>query len=130
MKKILLAVSVVFLSLSFAAAQGTQDIDPRIKEVYKDHPEYMTPQHIVLYEENLSRVEIRQLQANEAGVFPLLSSVALKNKYNPSLTTDYGNNFHPGTFNALKYLFSFYPKTDETYHVDNTTYVVIIHAKQ
>ena len=130
-----------FLLLSVAYGSFAQTVDTSnpafkaraktaIEEVYKGYPEYMTPEHIQRYEEKLSRVEIKQQPAKAQENYPLLSSIILKNKYNPALTREYGNNFNPDTFNALKYFFDFNAKQEVIYRVDDSPYIIVIHPKQ
>lgn len=137
MKRLLLSSLIVLSACYNSNAQTTaasaQQINAKTKnyaeEVYKDYTIYTTPGHLALYEENLSRVEVKTIPAANNENYTLLSSVDLKNKYNPQLTRDNAGNFNPLQFNALKYLFDFYPKQDKIYRVDNTQYVVVIHAR-
>jgi hypothetical protein len=137
MKRLLLSSLVVLSAYcgvhAQTAAATNQQVTVKTKnyaeEVYKDYTIYTTPAHLALYEENLSRVEIKTIAASGNENYALLSSVDLKNKYNPQLTRDNAGNFNPSQFNALKYLFDFYPKQDKTYRVDNSQYVIVIHAK-
>lgn len=137
MKKLLL-LSLVVLSVycsadAQTAATSNQQVSIKTKnyaeEVYKDYTIYTTPAHLALYEENLSRVEVKTIPASNNENYTLLSSVDLKNKYNPQLTRDNAGNFNPLQFNALKYLFDFYPKQDKIYRIDNSQYLIVIHAK-
>ncbi|RYZ26850.1 MAG: hypothetical protein EOP49_42955 [Sphingobacteriales bacterium] len=129
MKKIVLLTAVFGFQLSTLFAQQSATLDPRIAEVYTGVPQYTTPAHVAMYEENLGRVEVKHVVPTATENYTLLSSVPLKNKYNQALVYDNGSNFNPAQFNALKYLFSFYPIQDMTYRVDNTEYVIIIHKK-
>lgn len=137
MKRLLLSSLIVFSAYCGINAQtattANQQVSIKTKnyaeEVYKDYTIYTTPAHLALYEENLSRVEVKTLPVSNNENYTLLSSVDLKSKYNPQLTRDNAANFNPAQFNALKYLFDFYPKQDKSYRVDNTQYVIVIHAK-
>lgn len=137
MKRLLLSSLIVLSACYSSNAQTTTASDQQInvktknyaEEVYKDYTVYTSPAHLALYEENLSRVEVKTMPVSGTENYTLLSSVDLKNKYNPQLTRDNAGNFNPSQFNALKYLFDFYPKQDKTYRVDNTQYLIVIHAK-
>lgn len=137
MKRLLLSSLIVISACCGSNAQTTATSDQQLnvktknyaEEVYKDYAAYTSPTHLALYEENLSRVEVKTMPAASTENYTLLSSVDLKNKYNPQLTRDNAGNFNPSQFNALKYLFDFYPKQDKTYRVDNTQYLIVIHAK-
>ena len=82
------------------------------------------------YRDWLSRVEIKTIPQSAAENYTLLSSVGLKNKYNPALQRDNAQTFNPANFNPFKYFFEFATKTDKIYRVDQTDYVIIVHAKQ
>lgn len=118
-------------------AQVADPSDPAIgiktqacaQEVYKDYTMYMTPQHMEVYREWMSRVEIKEIPVSAAETYPLLSAIGLKDKYNPALQRDNAQTFNPATFNPFKYFFEFETKTDKIYRVDQTDYVVVVHAK-
>jgi hypothetical protein len=137
MKRLLLTSLIVLSACYSSNAQTTAASDQQIniktknyaEEVYKDYTAYTSPTHLALYEENLSRVEVKTVPASSTENYTLLSSIDLKNKYNPQLTRDNAGNFNPSQFNALKYFFDFYPKQDKIYRVDNTQYLIVIHAK-
>ncbi|KAA5533316.1 hypothetical protein F0919_12270 [Taibaiella lutea] len=78
--------------------------------------------------EILTRIEVTTESYQSAETYKLLSTVALKNKCNPSLTRD-ELNFNPSNFNPLKYFLNWYPGTITKYRVDNTNYVIIVHPK-
>ncbi len=99
------------------------------KEVYKGHPEYQTEGSINDYMEILSRVTVRNYNPVSDAGLPFLSSVPLRNKYNPELSSDV-QGFNPGEFNILKYQLSFFPPQTLSFRVDNTNYVVAIAPKQ
>jgi len=136
MKK--LFISSLLLGLSFSMmAQVVNTSDPAFKikarkdaeEVYKGYPQYMTPESMAVYEEWLSRVEIKQQPITTGEHYILLSSVDLKNKYNTDMVRDYASNFNAVSFNPLKYFFDFYTKQDKVYRVDDTPYIIVVHAK-
>jgi hypothetical protein len=132
-------ISSLLLGLAFnvmAQTTNTSDLAFKAKarqdaeEVYKGYPQYMTASHMQVYEEFLSRVEIKQqpIAANET--YPVLSSVIMKDKYNTGLVRDNGSNFNAVTFNPLKYFFDLYAKQEKIYRVDNAPYIIVIHAQQ
>lgn len=137
MKRLLFSSLLIGFALG-AHAQTANPSDPAIvakaqtyaQEVYKDYAIYMTPKHMLSYQEWLSRVEIKTVPATASETYTLLSNVGLKDKYNPALQRDNAQTFNPATFNPFKYFFEFDTKTDKIYRVDQTNYVVIVHAKQ
>lgn len=98
-------------------------------EIYKDCPEYAGPAYMGDIREMLSRVEIRTEAVQPQENYDVLSNLILKNKCNPSLSSDV-NNFNPDNFNPLKYFFNFYPKETVKYRVDGTQYVIVIQPKK
>ncbi len=137
MKRLLFSALLVGFALS-VNAQVANPSDPAIvakaqtyaQEVYKDQTVYMSPQHMLVYQEWLSRVEIQTIPQAANETYTLLSSIGLKDKYNPALQRDNAQNFNPVSFNPFKYFFEFETKTDKAYRVDQTNYVILIHAKQ
>jgi hypothetical protein len=138
MKRIFIA-SLLLLGVAVnGKAQSVNTSDPAFKakamvdieEVYQGYPQYMTPTHIQAYEENLSRVEIKQQPIAPNENYPLLSSIILKNKYNTAMVRDYASNFNAATFNPLKYFFEFYAKQEKIYRVDDSPYIIVVHPKQ
>lgn len=134
MKKLLLA-SVVMLAGYCTHAQ-TQNASPVTvsaktkafaEEVYANNTVYTSPNQLAAYQEILNRVEIKTVPVTANENYTLLSAVALKDKYNPSLVRDNASTFNPAGFNALKYMFELFPKQDKTYRVDGTQYVIVIH---
>jgi|GEM_PF-1950247 len=105
---------------------NTSLIDNFMDEVYADIDIYKTDEHKKRYYSNLSRTIIHTVPLGEYPECPLLSTVSLKNKYNPNLQTDL-NNFDPSKFNPLKYNFN-YTSTNTTYYyrVDNSNYIIEI----
>lgn len=137
MKRLLFSSLLVGIALS-VNAQVANPSDPAIvakaqtyaQEVYNGQTVYMSPQHMLIYQEWLSRVEIKTVPQVASETYTLLSNVELKNKYNPALQRDNAQNFNAAGFNPFKYFFEFDTKTDKTYRVDQTNYVILIHAKQ
>jgi hypothetical protein len=137
MKRLLFSSLLVGVALG-VNAQVASPSDPAIvakaqtyaQEVYNDQTVYMSPQHMLVYQEWLSRVEIKTVPQSPSETYTLLSTVGLKNKYNPGLQRDNAQNFNPASFNPFKYFFEFETKADKTYRVDQTNYVILIHAKQ
>ncbi|MFT4062183.1 MAG: hypothetical protein QM642_07485 [Edaphocola sp.] len=99
------------------------------EELYGTVTTYMTPELLLVYAEELGRVELMDdAPTAQDNRLPRLSSIVLKNKYNPLLTRD-EQNFSAATFNPMKYFFNFYPKEDYKVVVDHTNYVIVIHPK-
>jgi hypothetical protein len=122
----------IFFSLLFLVTcffvKAQQSVDPRIQEVYGDKTQELAindPERIsVLMDLLNNRVQVMESPLNPGDKFPKLSSIGLLNKYNPAMTRD--AVFNPKTFNPLKYHFSFFPKTEAVYRVDNTDYIIVI----
>ncbi|HRP89666.1 MAG TPA: hypothetical protein PKX92_06460 [Edaphocola sp.] len=105
--------------LAAKASQFTQEVELNC-------PQYVNQDAIIINQQFLSRVEIKQqaYQSNEG--FTPMSFIPLKNKCNPNLQRD-ENIFDPNTFNPLKYFFNFRAGVSTTYRVDNTNYIIVIH---
>lgn len=105
---------------------NTSLIDDFMNEVYADMDIYKTSEHKKLYLKNIERIIIHTVPFGEYPECPLLSTVPLKNKYNPNLQSDL-NNFDTSKFNPLKYSFN-YTSTSITYYyrVDNSNYIIEI----
>src|ERR1700740_2379126 len=98
MKTLLIAL-VVCMSYVSATAQ---EIDPRIKEVYKDKTQELVgndPDRLKALNDLLqNRIKIETSPNLIGDKYPKLSSVDLLNKYNPDLKKDVvfdPNNFNP-----------------------------------
>lgn len=96
-------------------------------EVYRDCPEYATTEYLEIYNDMLKKVSIIEV-ADFANRYNIenLSSMSLKNKCNPDLDYDFGDEFAPEDFNPLKYFFDFYASEDKLYRVDGTNYLITI----
>lgn len=139
MRKIIYAFAGSFLAVVFAnsgfAQQAAAQKDYALiaktskdaAEVYKGYPEYQVAPLMEWYQQIESRVELKQVPYSDSEKYPLLTSVILKNKYNPDLVRDFGANFNAVTFNPLKYMFALYSKEELVYRVDNTSFIVIIY---
>lgn len=101
-------------------------IDDFMNEVYADMDIYKTSEHKNLCLKKLERTIIHTVPFGEYPECPLLSTLPLKNKYNPNLQSDL-NNFDTSKFNPLKYGFN-YTSTSTTYYyrVDNSNYIIEI----
>lgn len=105
-----------------------QKVTNFLNEVYANCPEYIDSVHINRGIEFLSRVAVHTVSAEQYPECLLLSSVALKNKCNSSLTYD-SVNFDFETFNPFKYLFSYYSTQTAFFRVDGTNYIIEIKPK-
>lgn len=103
----------------------------QIEEVYGntiqanvlDHPQRIKDiKHILR-----NRVEIVDAGSKDLSSLPKLSSVELFNDYQPGLVKDF--NFNPNSFNPLKYKFNFYSRDAFIYHVDGTSYYIMIKSQ-
>jgi hypothetical protein len=103
----------------------TQKVTNYLTEVYTNCPQYVDSIHIARGIEILSRIQIHIVEENQYPECLLLSSVALKNKCNPSLSYDQ-SNFNFETFNPFKYLFAFYSTQTAYFRVDGTNYIIEI----
>ena len=103
----------------------------QLKEVYGttlqenvlDHPQRIKDIKNILR----NRVEVKDAGSKDLSSLPKLSSVELFNDYQPTLTKDF--NFNPNTFNPLKYKFNFYSRDAFIYHVDGTSYYIMIKSQ-
>lgn len=123
MKKIFLSVvltaSSAFLQLN-AQKINPANYDKFIKEVYSETP-YMTNELNAKYIQNMKRVEVKKWDKKN---HPILESVYMVTKYNPTLKYDSGKDFNPFNFNPLKYFFDY--SKPQTYRVSNSDYMIVI----
>lgn len=134
MKKIALLIVLTFGVTVTSFAQRTISINytnEKVKtlaeEVYKNETQYLTPEHLASYKEFLNRVEITEATDDQLkyGDFPLISTLTLKDKYNPELNYDKGPDFDINKFNPLKYFFVTDKSGESTYYrIYNTKYMV------
>jgi hypothetical protein len=122
-------LSVMFVAFVGIGNVSAQEIDSKIKEVFKDAPDdYLNsdPVRITFLTELLNtRISIIESPVNEKEAYKKLSEVPLLNKYNASLTRDLV--FDPLNFNPLKYNFEISSSTAVmAYRVDNTNYIIVI----
>jgi len=119
-----------FLGYSDAViAQSESGLHPKTlqfaNEVYLECPMYVNEELLNLYDKQVRRIEIVQWINGSLNDVKLLSSVALKNKCNPSLTYE-GANFDGQNFNPLKYFFNYSASEDQFIRIDNTNFVIQI----
>ena len=130
LKSVIFVMALFLTNSVFAQSSATNSsaINPKTAqyalEVYQDITEYQTPEHLANYNQFLSQVTVTDMGAS-ASTYPLLQTVGLKDKYNPSLTIDQAG-FDPSNFNALKYHFNFYENGIQRFRVSGTNYVVTI----
>ena len=103
----------------------------QIKEVYGDAAEseiLNRPQRVKDIKFILrARVEIYNAGQKDLSGLKKLSEVPLIDGYVTNLSRDV--NFNPDKFNPLKYQFNFYGRDSYFYHVDNTSYYIIIKSQ-
>lgn len=129
----LLTITCLFLltNLSYSQVKIDQNkISYFAEYVYANCLDYTTSEHLAMYKENISKVEIISLSEKGESNFSsnLLSSVPLRNKCNHSLVHDSDKNFNAESFNPLKYMFNYHSSKDQYFRVDNTNYVIKINA--
>jgi len=135
MKRIFISSLVLALSLNgFAqnAAITNVTVTPKVeafaKEIFKNSPNYITPEMLSILQEHYNRVEIKQEPFTAGENYTPLSKTYFINKYNPDLKKD-DTNFNPATFNPLKYALNFDARADMVYRVDNTNYIILVHKR-
>lgn len=115
------------MSIAFVKVDA-QEIDARIKELFKDAPQdqQASPAQVAFFTDILqNRVKIIETPVSSKETYVKLSNVSLQNKYNQSMTRDVV--FDPLTFNPLKYNFNFSSFKEEIgYRVDGTNYIIVI----
>ncbi len=132
--KLFTTIATLTLGLGSAFAQSGSNLTNEQKaqvfanEVFLNCPQYATAPYIPDYTEVLNRIEIKTLSEYSSTNYELLSSVGLKTKCNTNLVADNASNFNPDMFNPFKYFLNLYPTSDIAYLVDNTQYVILIHA--
>ncbi len=116
---------VAFANVSNANAQ---QVNAKIQEVYGNK----TQELVVNDQERLAfltdlvenRINVIESPLTLNDKYTKLSTAALVNKYNNSLTRDV--SYDPNTFNPLKYDLNFSSKKAEIYRIDNTNYLIVI----
>lgn len=117
---------LIFVNISNASAQ---QVNSKIQEVYGDQTQTLVINDAerLVFLTDLIENRIKVIESpivNGSDKHTKLSTAALFNKYNSSLTRDLTCN--PITFNALKYDLKFSSKNTEVYRIDNTDYLIII----
>lgn len=124
-------LTFALIALANISNANAQQVNAKIQEVYGDKTQELVlndPIRLDFLNDLLdNRVKIIESPLSNDEKETKLSSVALLNKYNPSLTRDVV--FDPLNFNPLKYNFNFFPKTASVYRVDNTNYLIVIQAQ-
>lgn len=98
--------------------------DPRLIEVFGTYAMQLSSEDLEWIQNELDRCEIRRLPFTSRETYPKLSSVPLLDKYVPDIKTE--PVFDPHNINPLKFQFDFTSRTDITYRIDNTDYIIII----
>ena len=129
MKQLIIALTYFTLTIPVCAQQAqVEPVNPKIIEVFADKTQELVvnnPDRLALYNDFLeNRVKVIESPKSGDDKYPKLSTVALLNKYNPSLTREVV--FDPNNFNALKYSLDILPKSPMIYRVDNTDYLIVI----
>lgn len=131
MKKILLCYLLVSGGMlcvpnsSFSQVSSQEKVTRFLNEVYLNCPAYVDSIHVSRGVEFLERVHLHTVEQGQYPECLLLSSVALKNKCNETLTND-ATQFNWENFNPFKYLFSFYSTQAAFFRVDGTDYIIEI----
>ena len=72
------------------------------------------------------RIEYRVAVQNDNEKYPLLSSMDLFSKANPTIQGADFENFDVNTFNPLVYNLDFFSDRTLVYRIDNTSYIMIV----
>ena len=106
----------------------SQYINPKVKEMYGESIKKISSSdslRINLFNDLIeNRIKIIESIFEDNEKYTKLSTVALLNKYNPSLLRD--EFFEINTFNPLKYNLNFFSNTTEVYRIDGTNYIIVI----
>lgn len=73
------------------------------------------------------RIEYRAAEQAESEKYPLLSSIPLMAKVNPTIQGADFANFNVNTFNPLVYNLDFFSNQTQVFRIDNTSYIMVIH---
>jgi hypothetical protein len=128
--KTILAFAAIHVATSTTAQQtaNVSKANEFILELYAECPEYQTNEQIDRANDLLSRTIIHSVSIGEHPECPLLSTVAKKNKCNPSL--DYSlTSFDPNNFNPLVYQFKYFDTASYYFRVDGHNYIIEIKPK-
>ena len=123
---LLTTMFIVFANINSISAQ---QVNAKIQEVYGDQTQTLVindaERSAFLMDLIENRIKIIESPlVNESDKHTKLSTVALFNKYNSSITRDV--TYNANTFNALKYDLKFSSKNTEVYRIDNTDFLIVI----
>ena len=135
MKRIFISTLVLAFALNCSAQTTSASnitVTPKVKafaeEVFKNSPNFITPELLSVLQEHYNRMEVKQEPVSANEKYTLLSKTYFVNKYNPDLKKE-GASFNPDTFNPVKYGLNFDAREDIVYRVDNTNYIIYIHKR-
>ncbi len=107
---------------------SAQQINTKIQEAYGDKTQelVMNDAERLSFLTDLIENRVKVIESPVVGddKYTKLSSAALFNKYNSTLTRDIA--YDPNSFNILKYDLKFSSKNAEIYRIDNTDYLIVI----
>ncbi len=72
------------------------------------------------------RIEYRTLEQDQTEKYPMLSSMPLLSKVNPTIQGADFANFNLEAFNPLVYNLDFFSDKTVVYHIDNTNYIMVV----
>jgi hypothetical protein len=119
---------LLLLNGNKGAAQSVKTTNPDIIEVYGDFVNDLNQEQIAWINNQLERSEVKKMDRKENEVLPLLSGLPLVTKYISNLQKD--DFTEPLKINPLKYRINFMNKTDQTFRIDGTDYVLFVRGKK
>lgn len=126
-------ISGIFMCLLLTVSYGTHaqaqagTTAPEITEVYGKYVSDLNAEQIAWLYNKLERSEVKKMDRKAEEQIPLLSSVALLDKYVGDLKKD--SFSEPLKINPLKYQINFMNKKDQVFRIDGTDYVLFVKGK-
>jgi hypothetical protein len=117
---VLLSACTVF---SQNSSHSSEDL-AKIKAVYGNYTSKMDAAQLEWLYTKLSRSAVIQAPRTTNESYPKLSGLKVVNKYVPDLKME--TSFDPSHINPLKYYINYYQKTDQTFRIDGTYFVLLI----
>jgi hypothetical protein len=125
----LLLIQFCFLSYGQTVTQQltAEEIANRVAYVHGNDFVSNYPHLVEAYGKVMTeRIEFRTMVQDQDEKYPLLSSIPLMAKVNPSIQGANFENFHLESFNPMVYDLEFFSDRTQILRIDNTSYIMVI----
>ncbi len=126
--KTLLTLITSLLLFPYTYGQSAMSTNEKIEEVYGASYSTENPEAFLFLKNTLqNRIELEYHSNVNPSKYAPISSLDLRNKYNPNIPVFATESFTPLSFNPLRYNINFtISDKDQFFWIDNTNYVLII----